>query len=180
MGVVLFNTSLKWPQAHFINQGWICAEQGSVNETYLDCAKFHSLAITTVMKVAKKMNWKIFTLKAIWLALTNILQSFNSLIFPSFFPIWTESRKMKIPNEGWNSVFIMESGAHTHKWECREIWYSCARSPRGKFFTYIWLCIVSIPQLAMWISAFPPLIQAGHRGCRISRAILKYSTAVRD
>lgn len=84
MGVVLFNTSLKWPQAHFINQGWICAEQGSVNETYLDCAKFHSLATTTVMKVAKKMNWKIFTLKAIWLALTNILQSFNSLFFSVF------------------------------------------------------------------------------------------------
>lgn len=32
----------------------------------------------------------------------------------------------------------------------------------------------------MRISASPSLIQAGHRGCQISRAILKYSTAVRD
>lgn len=32
----------------------------------------------------------------------------------------------------------------------------------------------------MRISVSPSLIQAGHRGCQISRAILKYSTAVRD
>lgn len=94
--------------------------------------------------------------------------------------IWIESRKTKLPNEGWNSVSVMEFGVRQHKWECREIWYSCACSPRGKFFTYIWLCIVSIPQLAMRISASLSLIQAGHRGCQISRAILKYSTAVRD
>ena len=94
--------------------------------------------------------------------------------------ISTKSRGKKIPNGGWNSLSVMEFDARSRKWECREIWYSCACSPRGKFFTYIWLCIVSIPQLAMRISASPSLIQAGHRGCQISRAILKYSTAVRD
>lgn len=74
----------------------------------------------------------------------------------------------------------IEFVASPEKEEGSQIGYSCACSPRGEFFTYIWLCIVSIPQLAMRISASPSLIQAGQRGCQISRTILKYSTAVRD
>lgn len=62
--------------------------------------------------------------------------------------------------------------------EQRDLVFMC--SPPGKFFTYISLCMVSIPQLAMRIFVSPSLIQAGHRGSQISRAILKYSTAVRD
>lgn len=161
----------------------ICAEQSTMNETALDSAIFYSnisISWDNRNEIHKKINQKTFTLMAIWLSFTK--ENAELFIFILFFLPWLYEQKpeKKIPNEGWNSESVMEFGAHPHKWECREIWYSCACSPRGKFFTYIWLCIVSIPQLAMRISASPSLIQAGHRGCQISRAILKYSTAVRD
>lgn len=94
--------------------------------------------------------------------------------------IWMEFReKQGGGGDDCNSVSVMEFSIPPHKWEYWEIWYSYASSPPGKFFTYIWLCIVSIPYLAMRISASPSLIWAGQRGQLISRAILKYSKAVR-
>lgn len=182
-GIVLLVTQVKWSRAYMSKRSYptdyrrndLCTAFQNISnqsETNLHDPVFYSLYYWN--KIHKNLNDKSFIPSAIWMAFKKRQNCFFSLLW--LFE-WIPEKSWK---EGWNSVSVMEFSIHPHKWECREIWHSCACSPRGKFFTYIWLCIVSIPQLAMRISASPSLIQAGHRGCQISRAILKYSTAVRD
>lgn len=108
----------------------------------------------------------------------------GSAISPSNIP---GTAVLKVAKHFWKSLYLSSHGKSEPieflgcpekrgvEWD---LVFMCVLTSRQVLHLY--MCMVSIPQLAMWISVSPLLIQAGQRGCQISRTILKYSTAVRD